>query len=207
MSIGNDVFSVQQVQDYGSVVRPQLKSGDLMLCSGSAFFSNLIKDGTDSVFSHVAFIERVREIDRVVVLESVESIGIRTVPISRYLRDYDGKGNPYPGGVLVARHSQFESVATNNLTRFAQFAVSKLGYRYNTEDIVKIAARVAAGKVGVQLPALTITQQDTAYICSEYVYACYQSLGIELQWSKQGFIAPGDIARDADVDLVAVLKR
>jgi len=55
------------------------------------------------------------------VLESVETIGVRTVPFSRYLNNYDGKGNPYPGGFILIRHDDFTA-------RFTKARKKKLGH-------------------------------------------------------------------------------
>lgn len=52
----------------------------------------MIQRATRSVWSHVAFVMRVDSIDRVMVLESREPIGVRTVPLRTYLADYDDEG-------------------------------------------------------------------------------------------------------------------
>ena len=80
-------------------LRPELKSGDLLLCSGTGMFSRMIQAASDSVWSHVAFVMRLDAIDRVMVLESLEPIGVRTVPLRKYVVDYDSCGNPYPGRI------------------------------------------------------------------------------------------------------------
>ena len=83
------------------------------------------------------------------VLESVESLGVRTVPLSKYLEDYDNKGHPYPGGLVLARHKGFkhkdfeDKGAEKKLQKFAQFAVNLFGYPYDTDEIAKIAIRIA----------------------------------------------------------------
>lgn len=59
---------------------------------------------TRSDWSNIGFILRLDAIDRVMVFESVERLGVRTVPLSKYLSDYDNEGNPYPGGFVLARH-------------------------------------------------------------------------------------------------------
>ena len=71
-------------------------------------FSRMIQKSTGSAWSHVGFVMRLDAIDRVMVLESVEPLGVRTVPLRKYLQDYDSRGNkPYPGGVVIARHKAF----------------------------------------------------------------------------------------------------
>ena len=61
-------------------MRSSIRSGDLLLCAGSSVMSRLIQHATACIWSHIALIARVDAIDRVLVLESVESIGVRCVP-------------------------------------------------------------------------------------------------------------------------------
>ena len=49
---------------------------------------------TDSPWSHVGVVFWLKSIQRVLLLESVESIGVRFAPLSKYLSDYK-KGKPY----------------------------------------------------------------------------------------------------------------
>ena len=127
--------------------RPNIQSGDLLFCSGSGYFSQMIQRATKSAWSHVAFVMRLDDVDRVMVLESVEPQGVRTVPLSKYLRNYDNKNNPYPGGVLIARHADFkDKVTPQRLHRFGQFAVDLFGYPYDRDEIAKIAYRIMTGK-------------------------------------------------------------
>ena len=97
-----------------SELRPRLESGDLLLCSGTGVFSRMIQAASESVWSHVAFVMRLDSIDRVMVLESVEPIGVRTVPLRKYVEDYDNRGNPYPGRLAVARHDDFAQRADDD---------------------------------------------------------------------------------------------
>ena len=54
----------------------------------------MIQAATGSIWSHVGFLMRLDEIDRIMVLESVEPLGFRTVPLRNYLTDYDINGIP-----------------------------------------------------------------------------------------------------------------
>ena len=104
MNISVDNFPTNSVSNY-SGYRDQIQNGDLLLCSGSSRFSRMIQRATGSIWSHVGFVMRLDTIDRVMVLESVESQGVRTVPLRKYLEDYDNEGNSYPGGLVIARHA------------------------------------------------------------------------------------------------------
>ena len=73
------------VQAYDTV-RDSLRSGDLVFCSGSYLFSGLIQRFTRSVWSHVGIVYRDDNLGRVFVLESETGVGVRLVPVSKYLR-------------------------------------------------------------------------------------------------------------------------
>jgi hypothetical protein len=162
----------------------------------------MIQKWSDSIWSHVAFVMRLPDIDRVMVLESVESIGVRTVPFSHYIKNYkDGKG--YPGKLLVARHNEFPTGQPDKLHTLSQFAVDRLGHAYDTQEIARIAARIGFGLFGFKKKRPKWNQE---FICSEYAWACYDSVGVDVEWDDRGFIAPKDFARSGRVHAVAALK-
>lgn len=78
-------------------IRDTIKTGDLLFASGNSLMSSMIKGATNSVWSHVAFIVRLEAIDRIMIMESVETVGVRTVALSNYVRNYNGSGQGYPG--------------------------------------------------------------------------------------------------------------
>jgi len=83
MPLAVDAFPDARVSDYYRTVRKNLLNGDVLICSGSGVFSAMIQQATGSVWSHVAFILRLDSVDRVMLLESVEPIGVRTVRLSK----------------------------------------------------------------------------------------------------------------------------
>ena len=85
-------------------VREQVRDGDILLCSATDGFSRLIRWATKSPWSHVAIAYRLEEIDRVIVLECVERIGVRAVPLSTFINRTSEGVHPYPGQILLARH-------------------------------------------------------------------------------------------------------
>lgn len=201
MSISIDTFPSIPVNRY-DIVRDQIRSGDILLCSGSSFFSTLIKKATNSVWSHVAFILRLDVISRIMVLESVESIGVRTVPLSSYVGNYNGSGKAYPGRMLVARHSQFHLASINNLSKIA---VDLLGYPYDKDEILRIAARIMIGTTDFKLPLEEIGK-DRAYICSEYAHKCYQSVGTDIDYDPGGFVTPADFAKTSFINPISFIQ-
>jgi len=176
-------------------IRQNIRSGDILLCSGNAPFSNMIKQVTHSVWSHVAFIVRLDFINRILVLESVESIGVRAVPLSSYVFDYNATGKGYDGRLMLARHQDLKQ---ENIPKLSKTATDLLGYPYNTEEIIRIATRIGMNALGVNNSEKDTTPQRE-FICSEYAYICFKSIGITINYNPLGFIAPADFARCARV--------
>lgn len=202
MAIAENVFSKMRARAYDDV-RAGIRSGDLLLCSGTKMFSKMIQNATDSIWSHVAFVLRLDAIDRIMVLESVEPLGVRTVPLSHYVRDYDGEGVGYPGKLLIARHQGCASMPPEKLHKMSQFAVDLFGYPYDKDEIIRIAARIGRSQFGFSANEV---KRDREYICSEYMWECYKELGIQIDYDPRGFIAPRDFAVCQDVRAIAALK-
>lgn len=181
-------------------IRPDLLPGDLLLCSGSGVFSKMIQKATSSVWSHVGFIIPLETIDRVMLLESVEPLGVRTVPLSFYVRNYNATRKPYPGCVFIARHSQMAGATKAKLKRMSKFAVDRFGYPYDKKEILRIAARIGKSLFGFKSSEI---ERDRDYICSEYAWECYNRVGITVPYDDRAFIAPKDFARPAEVSLIA----
>jgi permuted papain-like amidase YaeF/Yiix C92 family enzyme len=184
-------------------LRSAIRSGDILLCSGNSPFSRMIQQATQSVWSHVGFIIQLDIIDRIMVLESVESIGVRTVPLSQYALNYQGTHQGYPGRVLIARHAQFQP---DQITRLSRHAVDLLGTPYHTGEIIQIAARIGGHALHMKPPVMDNTPVKKAYICSEYAAECYRSVGIIIPGNSAGFIAPADFARDPQVKPLAFIQ-
>lgn len=176
-------------------LRKDIRSGDILLCSGNAIFSSLIQKATGSIWSHVGFILRLDAIDRIMVLESVESIGVRAIPLSNYVHDYNATGKAYPGRLMLARHHE---VCQESITKLSRTAVDLLGYPYRSEEIAHIAARISMQSLGLPVENPD-TQKQRAFICSEYAQVCFESIGINIEYNKAGYIAPCDFARDHKV--------
>ncbi|MDH3393271.1 MAG: YiiX/YebB-like N1pC/P60 family cysteine hydrolase [Desulfobulbaceae bacterium] len=179
--------------------RSEIRSGDILLASGNYMFSKLIRKATDSCWSHVAFVMRLDEIDRVMVLESIEGKGVRTLPLSEYVSNFEGSGEGYNGRLAIARHSDFEAkVTAKKMKSLAQFAVDRFAYPYDEEEIARITARIVGAKLGFKPREM---KRNEEYICSEYVYECYRKVGIRIRQGNSGFIAPGDFPADSRVRL------
>jgi hypothetical protein len=201
-------FPTDPVTQYADI-RALVRSGDLVLCSGSYWFSKLLRKASASCWSHVGLLMRTAEgDDGLLVLESVERLGVRTVPLASYFEDYDGEGHPYQGGIVLARHRDFAARANPDVLRqLAGSASERFGYAYAADQIGRIAARITASRLAPEREDWPELERRGDYICSEYVSDCYRSVGIEIKPAQRGFIAPADFARDPAIELVGVLRR
>jgi hypothetical protein len=202
MPVPNDLTYIPHLQY--SAARPEIQSGDILLCSGNSFFSDRIKAATESQWSHVGVVVWWHDIERIMVLESVESIGVRTVPLSNYFTNYNGTGKPYKGYALIARHKYYMPGMTKHLS---QNAVGLLGHQYDNKEIARIAIKLTlAAKLMKEIRGsdCEIPSDDSCYICSEYAYTLYKAAGLSIAHSC-GFVTPADFANTPEVEPVCVL--
>jgi hypothetical protein len=199
MAVTTQQFDAMTPLSY-SRARPSLRTGDILLFHSSDLAARAIEYFTHSLWCHAAFVLVLRDIDRVLVLESVDKFGVRMMPLSTKLNGTREHPDPYPGKLLLARYQGFPSEDGKRIGEMTQTALDRLGYPYSTRELARIAERIAARIVGSFVKGEL--QESDAYICSEYVAACFHAMGIELQPDKAGFMAPGDIANDPKVDAV-----
>lgn len=177
------------VQPYEGL-RDVLRSGDLVFCSGSYAFSGLIQKFTGSVWSHVGIIHRDDALGRIFILESETGIGVRLVPLSKYLRDYHGRRRPYRGQMAVGRLQP--GVDDTRLRQVISFGMDELTRPYDNSEILRIAVRIAL--------RVTRRTNDRKYICSELVHEAFRRAGVKLQVGD-GYISPDDLWRSPDLQL------
>ena len=183
-------------------VRNYIQSGDIILCSGNSVFSSMIKRATGSIWSHVGFIIRWNEIDRLIVLESVESIGVRAVALSHYVNDYDGNDEPYDGKILLARHDDFKE---DNVSYLSRKAVDLLGKNYDKGEILRISKNLLFDGIRGD-KKYSMPDDNKKYICSEYVYECYKSIGLQIDHNDGGFISPADFAKEKKINAICIIS-
>jgi hypothetical protein len=146
------------------------------------------------------------DIDRIMLLESVEAVGVRMLPLSSKVNG-GLSGSPMDGQLLVARHEDFPAPGPAFDAAFGEMtkvAVDRLGCPYNVEEIGMIGANIVAALAGVDTP--DVLKPSNAYICSDYADICYRALGIEISRKRPHFIAPADFANDAKVKAIVTLK-
>ena len=171
-------------------IRANLKSGDILFTSGDYLISRAIQKMTGSPWSHVGIVFRLDSIGRVLLLESVEDMGVRFAPLSKYLNDYED-GKPYKGRAVIARCKDVKSETVKGLSTFG---IDELTQPYDKDEIAKIMARITLG-IGKK-------ERDREYICSELVYECFAHSGKEFAYNANGFISPEDIWLDQKLSLV-----
>ncbi len=200
MAVSQAAFEALQPTPY-SQARPYLRTGDILLFNSHNLGSDIIEYFTHSLWCHAAMVFRMDEIKRVFILESVDTYGVRMMPLSVKLNGNDANMKPYPGKVLVGRHADASDFANlDKVSSMTQFALDRLGSPYDMRELVEIGARIGAGLVGLKLPDVVTAKH--AFICSEYVAACYQELGITLRPDNEGFLAPADIANDPKIEAI-----
>ena len=71
-------------------------------------------------------------------------------------------------------------------------AADRLNKQYDKDEIAKIIWRIVSG--------LGRHESDNEYICSEFVEACFNRIGITFEKDPEGYIYPNHIAQDPKVD-------
>lgn len=178
-----------QYQDF----RSQLNTGDLIFASGNYAFSRAIRRVTRSIWSHVGLI--VCTHDRVLVLESIELVGVRLAPLSKYLDQYEGQ-QPYNGRLVVARRLDIDAAQAQQAVCFGLDALTK---PYDHLEIASIVYRALRKKPRRYDP------DDHTYLCSELVYHAFAHAHIQVDADAQGFVSPQNIWQHPKIEVLARL--
>ncbi len=201
MTVPPEVLDQLPPQPLGEI-RAAVRDADVLLCSAHDPMSRVIRWATKSPWSHVALAFRLEEIDRVIVLECVERMGVRAVPLSSFIRRTSSGVEPYPGRIVLARHKGFAAKSrAEPLKPIAKFAFDRLGDRFSQAEMMKIVMRILMGRFERRMPRSLGPKNE--FICSEYVARCFETVGLKVPWDGLGFIAPCDIAADPALNAVA----
>ncbi len=171
-------------------IRDELKTGHIFFSSGSYAFSGVIQRLTKSTWSHVAVIYKDEELGRVLVLEAEPSVGIRLIPLSKYLYDYKGKKRPYKGQIAIAKLNI--DMEKEHLNKGISFGLDELTRPYDNYEIVRIMVRI--------LFHISKRERNRNYICSELVRDIFAKAGIIIQY-KDTYISPNSIWNDGRVEM------
>jgi hypothetical protein len=140
---------------------------------------------------------------------------VRAVALSKYVRDYDAQGHAYPGQMCLARHAECTAhVSPDALARLGHFAVDHFGYPYDRQMIAKIAARITLPQLVDDSDRQALLddwqsaglERDREYICSEYAWECFQTLGLDIPHDPRGFVTPADFACAPQIQSLGVIR-
>jgi Permuted papain-like amidase enzyme, YaeF/YiiX, C92 family len=171
-------------------VREHIKTGNIFFSSGSYAFSGVIQKLTKSTWSHVAVVYKDEELGRVMVLEAEPYVGIRLIPVSKYLRNYKDKNRPYKGQIVIAKLNI--DVEKEKLNKGISFGLDELARPYDNFEIIRIMVRI--------LFHISRREKNRNYICSELVRDIFAKAGIIMQYNDT-YISPDNIWSDARVEM------
>jgi hypothetical protein len=201
------VLRTLKPQPLADVAR-RVRDGDILLCSATDPFSRLIRWATKSPWSHVALAYRWRSVNRIMVFEAVQQLGVRCVPLERFISQSSTGQKPYPGKIILARHEDYAAAGGKAggaaMRRLADAAVDRFGDRFAPGEVLKITARITLGRTGRATPKFLGPHDE--YICSEYAAKCLEAVCIEVAWDARGFIAPASFANDPKMNAIAQFK-
>jgi hypothetical protein len=171
-------------------IRDHIKTGNIFFSSGSYAFSGVIQKLTKSTWSHVAVVYKDEELGRVLILEAEPYVGIRLIPLSKYIHDYKGKKRPYKGQIAIAQLNI--DVEKEKLNHGISFGLDELTRPYDNFEIVRIMMRI--------LFHISRRERNRNYICSELVRDIFAKAGVIMQY-RDTYISPDNIWMDKRVDL------
>ena len=105
-------------------LRHTIRNGDLLFCGGNFAFSKIIRylSGQSKV-SHVGIVYWWNE--RLMLLESVETDGVRIVPVSQYVENYENRGAAYNGRIYLARDQRVTIAPTNKAFKLSMVTIGR----------------------------------------------------------------------------------
>ncbi len=177
------VFPYEKIKD-------QLKTGYIFFSSGSYTFSGIIQRLTKSAWSHVAIVYKDEELRRVLILEAEPKIGIRLIPLSKYLHDYKGTKRPYKGQIILAKLN-FD-LEHEKLNKAISFGLDELTRPYDNWEIIRIMIRILF-RIGKK-------EKNRNYICSELVRDAFAKAGVVFKLNDT-YISPQEIWKDIRVQM------
>lgn len=178
-----EVIQYEKIRDY-------LQTGQIIFCSGNYLFSGIIQRLTKSAWSHVAIIYKDEQLGRVLVLEAEPYIGIRLIPLSKYIHDYKGTRRPYKGNMFITKFS--DPPVQTAICKAISFGLDELTRPYDNWEIVRIMMRILF-KIGKR-------EKNRNYICSELVRDCFVKADILFKY-HDSYISPDAIWNDERIEM------
>ncbi len=183
-----------------SEIRNKLKTGDLVLFSGKGAFSDIIKYGTLSKWSHVGMVLKIPEYDFITVWESttlsnvidldtaMPRKGVQLVPLSDRIQKYSGD--------ISIRHLEGGDLPSNAIRRLMDLRVELKGKRYER-------SKVELFKAAYDGPFGHNSEDLSSIFCSELVAEAYQCLGLVSENKSSNEYTPADFSEKRMKELKA----
>jgi hypothetical protein len=198
-----DKFEGKKPQPYEEV-REKIHNGDLLFCGGTHWLSKVIRyfSGKSDV-SHVGIIYWWK--GRLMLFESVESKGVRIIPLRQYVTDYNNTKKPYSGRIYIARHKGIHckpkrgmkprDVDSEQVNKMLEYAATLLNKKFSVWEGVRFFWHATTGHGKYD--------ENEQYLCSEFVAKCFlEAAGITFK-NDHGFAAPEHIAAVDEVGVEA----
>jgi len=174
--------------------RDDFQTGDLIFFSGNHWLSNLIRLRSKGAWSHVGIVIKLEEINRLFLVESILEVGVRMIPLSLLLKNYDGHYHHYNGRIAWAR---YEHLSSEQALTIKEFALDNLSKQYDKKEYYRILWRTIVGKEKVF--------HDDKYTCSEYVREAFKHAGIYLKYERGDFISPSAIWSNQEIGIKSII--
>lgn len=163
--------------------RGGLKTGDMLLFSGSGIISTLIKLRTRSRWSHIGMVYKIDDEDLVLCIESDKEqdgiIGVQAIELSRKIMKYRGK---------VFYRPIYPVLSPQEVEKLREFRKKTVGIPYE-KDLRELRAAVS----GVPLPEGS--SRDSLFCSEIFVYAL-QHIGRMSKQVDPSTFSPNRLARD-----------
>ena len=153
----------------------EFQNGDLLFCSGNHWISEIIKDGSSSQFSHVGIIYLWH--GTAMLIEAVETDGVRIIPLSQYTSNYENTDMGYDGVIYHARVEGLLPVHTNIIFEKCLTLINK---KFDTDGVAKAISRFYLG--------FGRDNNDDEYFCSELVFEAFDTIDITFEKTDKGFV-------------------
>jgi Permuted papain-like amidase enzyme, YaeF/YiiX, C92 family len=187
-------MGIRAIKENYENIRNQFQTGDLLFLSGNHWLSSLIRMRSKAAWSHVGIVIRVDEIQRLFLAESIIEVGVRLIPLSFVVKDYDGHKNPYNGRVGWAR---YKDLTQEQALKITEFCLDNLSKQYDRAEYWRVLWRTIVGREKIF--------HDNKYSCAEYVYEAFKSAGIHLKYDRGDFISPGGIWRNERIEMKGMI--
>jgi hypothetical protein len=192
-------ISAQKPKNYYKTYKHQLKYGDIILFSGEAGESDVVKIPTNSKWSHVGIIyKEATDTHDAIILEATPKHGVRIMYLGNKVKHYDGDISIRH---LIVKRDESMKTALKNLYRELK------GRPYESADFKGLRELANAGiDLFDKDSGHTLNHKNLSKIfCSELVAEAYQRMGL-LSISNPLYpsneFTPKDFSAEKELDLL-----